>query len=82
MENIKAQINTMTSRSELEELIPLIYKRMESLVSKGLTIGCQVYVIQKPKKTLGVVKEIKQTRAIVDLPKGRCSVPLVMLEVA
>ena len=82
MENIKQLINTMTSRSELDALIPMIYKRMDSLVENELTVGCQVYVVQNTKKTIGTVTEIKQTRAIVNLPKGKCSVPFSMLEVA
>ena len=82
MENVKAEINAMTSRTELEAFIPLIRRRMESLVAVELTIGCQVYVVQKTKKTLGTVTKINKSRAVVELPQGSYRVPLSMLEVA
>lgn len=80
--NIKKQINEITSKSELDDLISFIKLRAQSLILSEIEVGMDVYVVQKTKKTLGTVTKINRTKAIVQLPEGKYSVPLSMLEVA
>ena len=47
-----------------------------------LYIGQEVYVVQKTKRTLGVVEKINSTRCLVRMPKGTYQVPMGMLEAA
>ena len=46
----------------------------------SISVGDKVYVVQKTKKTLGVVEKVNIKKAIVTLPEGRYNVPLTMLE--
>ena len=45
-----------------------------------ISVGDQVYVVQKTKRTLGEVVKVNVKKAIVDLPQGRYNVPLAMIE--
>ena len=81
MTNIKTQINEITSKAELNDLISFIKLRTESLVLSEIAVGTKVYVVQKTKKTLGTVTKINRTKAVVELPQGSYRVPLSMLEV-
>tara|TARA_R100000935_G_scaffold56927_1_gene89633 strand:+ start:1804 stop:2052 length:249 start_codon:yes stop_codon:yes gene_type:complete len=82
MTNIKTQINKITSKEELDDLIYFIKLSIESLVLSEIDVGTKVYVVQKTKKTLGTVIKINRTKAVVELPNGSYRVPLSMLEVA
>ena len=82
MTNIKTQINEITSKAELNDLISFIRLRIESLVLSEIAVGTKVYVVQKTKKTLGTVTKINRSKAVVELPEGSYRVPLSMLEVA
>ena len=82
MTNIKTQINEITSKAELNDLISFIRLRIESLVLSEIAVGTKVYVVQKTKKTLGTVTKINRSKAVVELPQGSYRVPLSMLEVA
>tara|TARA_R110000796_G_scaffold161348_2_gene278059 strand:+ start:501 stop:785 length:285 start_codon:yes stop_codon:yes gene_type:complete len=82
MTNIKTQINEITSKAELDDLISFIRLRTESLVLSEIAVGTKVYVVQKTKKTLGTVTKINRSKAVVELPQGSYRVPLSMLEVA
>ena len=46
----------------------------------ALTVGANVFVVQKTKKTPGVVEKINQTRAIVNMKGRSYNVPFSMLE--
>ena len=46
----------------------------------SISVGDKVYVVQKTKKTLGIVEKVNIKKAIVSLPEGRYNVPLTMLE--
>ena len=48
----------------------------------ALTVGADVFVVQKTKKTPGVIEKINQTKAIVNMKGRRYTVPFSMLEVA
>ena len=55
---------------------------MTQQAKASINVGDHVYVIQKTKRTLGKVVKVNIKKAIVNLPQGRYSVPLSMLEVA
>jgi len=44
-------------------------------------VGADVYVVQKTKRTPGVVKKVNRTRAIVEMKGRRYNVPFSMIEV-
>ena len=46
----------------------------------SISVGDEVFVVQKTKKTKGIVEKINIKKAIVTLPHGRYNVPLSMLE--
>ena len=46
----------------------------------SISVGDEVFVVQKTKKTKGIVEKINIKKAIVTLPAGRYNVPLSMLE--
>ena len=46
----------------------------------SISVGDEVFVVQKTKKTKGIVEKINIKKAIVTLPQGRYNVPLSMLE--
>ena len=48
----------------------------------ALSVGANVFVVQKTKKTPGVVDKINQTRAIVNMKGRSYNVPFSMLEAA
>ena len=47
-----------------------------------LTVGANVFVVQKTKKTPGVIEKVNQTRAIVNMKGRSYNVPFTMLEAA
>lgn len=69
------------SLAELNELGAYINSVKTFNAKTSINVGDQVYVVQKTKKTLGVVEKVKVKNAIVTLPQGRYNVPLSMLEV-
>ncbi|MDB4403178.1 hypothetical protein N9159_00895 [bacterium] len=75
-------ITSMTSLTELNEVIALCNEVKKMNAKTGLVVGQNVYVVQKTKRTLGVLEKIKISRATVRLPQGSYSVPLTMLEAA
>ena len=75
-------ITSMTSLTELNEVIALCNEVKKMNAKTGLVVGQIVYVVQKTKRTLGVLEKIKISRATVRLPQGSYSVPLTMLEAA
>ena len=82
LKEIIMQINLMTETNELNSLTTIIRDRIKSLVKSEITVGCEVYVVQKTKRTLGTVTKINRTKAVVDMVgKGSYRVPLTMLEV-
>ena len=56
--------------SELTQVQSLIQEVKTMKAKSALTVGADVFVVQKTKKTPGVIEKINQTRAIVNM-KGR-----------
>ena len=68
--------------SELNEVIQLVQEIKVMKAKSTISVGDRVYVVQKTKKTPGVVEKINQTRAIVNMKGRSYNVPFSMLEAA
>ena len=76
------ELESLSSLAELNAVSSLVKDLKTELGKKTIVAGAKVYVVQATKKTLGTVVKVKIKRATVDLPQGRYSVPLGMLEAA
>ena len=70
---------TMSELTQVQNMIQDI-KTMKA--KSALSVGSNVFVVQKTKKTPGVVEKINQTRAIVNMLGRSYNVPFSMLEAA
>lgn len=71
------------STTELNELITFVQGVKTNQAKRSISVGDEVFVVQKTKKTKGTVVKIKVKKAIVDMDgMGRYNVPLQMLELA
>lgn len=68
--------------SELTQVQSLIQEVKTMKAKAALTVGADVFVVQKTKKTPGVIEKINQTRAIVNMKGRSYNVPFSMLEAA
>ena len=68
--------------SELTQVQSLIQEVKTMKAKSALTVGADVFVVQKTKKTPGVIEKINQTRAIVNMKGRSYNVPFSMLEAA
>ena len=68
------------SVSELTQVQSMISDIKTMKAKSGLVVGGKVFVVQRTKKTLGVVEKINKTRAVVDMKGRSYSVPFSMLE--
>ena len=68
--------------SELNEVMQLVQEIKVMKAKSALSVGADVFVVQKTKKTPGVIEKINQTRAIVNMKGRRYTVPFSMLEAA
>ena len=82
---IKQSLLKEISNLQLDELMLLQQYITDTRASKGrntMSVGSKVYVVQKTKKTAGVITKMNPKKALVKMPKGLYNVPLTMLEVA
>ena len=75
--------------SELTQVQGLIQEVKTMKAKSALTVGADVFVVQKTKKTPGTVVKINKTRALVDMVRSPITgetatyqVPFTMLEAA
>lgn len=68
--------------TELNQLIQFVQGVKTRQAKSALTVGDSVWVVQKTKRTAGIVEEIKIKKAIVRMRGMRYNVPLSMLEKA
>ena len=68
--------------SELQSLISYTRTVMETQTKATLSVGDDVWVVQKTKRTPGVIKKVNIKRAIVDMQGSSYNVPLSMIEAA
>ena len=70
------------SLSELTQVQNLIQEVKTMKAKSALTIGANVFVVQKTKKTPGVIQKINQKKALVKMRGTLYNVPFTMLEAA
>ena len=80
--NIKLEISKLKSLSELNELSSFVNECKTLLGKAALSVGANVFVVQKTKKTPGVITKMKVKKAIVEMSGMSYNVPLAMLELA
>ena len=68
--------------SELTQVQCLIQEVKTMKAKSALTIGANVFVVQKTKKTPGVIEKLNQKKALVRMRGTVYNVPFTMLEVA
>ena len=67
---------------QLNDTKAMIDTLIKQKVRSEMTVGTKVNVVQKTKKTPGVITKIMDTRCLVDLSGRIYRVPMTMLEVA
>ena len=80
MTNLKNEIRNIKSLSELNELTSFINGCKTMLGKSSIKVGDKVWVVQKTKKTAGVVKKMNIKKAVVDMNGFSFRVPFSMLE--
>ena len=70
------------SLTELNQVLDMVYDIKTLKAKSVLTVGAIVFVVQKTKKTPGVIEKVNQTRAIVNMKGRSYNVPFTMLEAA
>ena len=70
------------SLTELNQVLDMVYDIKTLKAKSVLTVGANVFVVQKTKKTPGVIEKVNQTRAIVNMKGRSYNVPFTMLEAA
>jgi hypothetical protein len=80
--DIKKEIrNGAFSITELDNLIAFVKSVQTDQAKDSVKVGDNVWVIQKTKRTPGVVTKINIKKALVDMRGSTYRVPLSMLEV-
>lgn len=83
LNDIKQAVNRGNfTTSELQSLISYTRTVMETQTKATLNVGDNVFVVQKTKRTPGVITKVNIKRAIVDMQGSSYNVPLSMIEVA
>ena len=80
MLSIKNEIRKLDSLSELNELSTFISECKTMLGKSTLVVGSKVWVVQKTKRTAGVITKMKIKKALVDMNGMSYRVPFSMLE--
>ena len=70
------------STTELQSLMSYTRTVQETQTKATLNVGDDVWVVQKTKRTAGVIKKVNIKRAIVSMQGGSYNVPLSMIEAA
>ena len=68
--------------SELTQVQNMIHEIKSMKAKAALSVGANVFVVQKTKKTPGVIEKINQKKALVRMRGTLYTVPFTMLEVA
>ena len=80
--NIKNEIRKLSSLSELNDLSSFIRDCKTMLGKSSLSVGANVFVVQKTKRTPGVITKMNIKKAVVDMSGRLYNVPFSMLELA
>jgi len=81
MNNVKTEIQKI-NLNELNDLSSFISDMKVIVAKASLQVGDKVNVVQKTKKTPGVITKIMQSKCMVDLSGRIYRVPMSMLEAA
>ena len=68
--------------SELTQVQGMINDIKTMKAKSALSVGANVFVVQKTKKTPGVIEKINKTKALVKMRGTLYNVPFSMLEAA
>ena len=68
--------------SELTQVQNMIHEIKSMKAKAALSVGANVFVVQKTKKTPGVIEKINKTKALVKMKGTLYNVPFTMLEAA
>ena len=79
---LKQELLSLNSISELNEAIAFAKEAVAMKAKASIVVGSEVFVVQKTKKTLGIVEKVNVKKAIVSMNGSSYNVPLTMLEVA
>ncbi len=82
MFNLKNEIKKLDNLSELNELSAFINDCKTMLGKSALSVGSDVFVVQKTKKTPGVITKMMVKKALVNMRGRIYRVPFAMLELA
>jgi hypothetical protein len=83
MSEIKQAVNRGNfTTSELQSLMSYTRTVMETQTKATLNVGDDVFVVQKTKRTPGVIKKVNIKRCIVEMQGSSYNVPLSMIEAA
>ena len=81
-QKLKQELLNLNSVSELNEVYAFAKDVIAMKAKSEISVGSEVFVVQKTKKTLGIVEKVNVKKAIVSMNGSRYNVPLTMLEVA
>ena len=70
------------SITQLNDTKAIIDTLIKQKVKNEMKVGTKVFVVQKTKKTPGVITKIMNSKCLVDLSGRIYRVPMTMLEVA
>ena len=68
--------------TELNQVLDMVYDVKTLKAKSVLSVGANVFVVQKTKKTPGVIEKINQKKALVRMRGTVYNVPFSMLEAA
>jgi len=80
--NLKKELRKLDNLSELNDLSAYINDCKTMLGKSALSVGSKVNVVQKTKKTPGVITKMLVKKALVDMRGRTYRVPFAMLELA
>jgi hypothetical protein len=80
MIKIKTEISKIDNLTELNDLSTYIKECKVMLAKTNLSVGMEVWVVQKTKRTPGVITKMKIKKANVDMRGSSYSVPFSMIE--
>ena len=80
--NIKLEISKLKSLSELNEISSFVNECKTLLGKAALSVGANVFVVQKTKKTPGVITKMNIKKAIVEMNGMSYNVPFSIFELA
>ena len=79
---LQEEIMKVSTLKELNELSALILHKKTMLGKESLSVGANVFVVQKTKRTPGVITKMNIKKAIVEMNGMSYNVPFSMLELA